>query len=154
VYAIRLRIFWVNAACMLNLVACWMHAACMLNKLACVQSPVFPPAERATATEPPPTATASGSCSQGEMYDAYVADQERTRAAEEASRARAAAARKAWPRHPNLLPPLCAGPRPVAEYCLTQLGPRQVVEACLTQLGRTYLALQHQCTLGQSMLQA
>lgn len=58
------------------------------------QTLVFPPVERGTATEPPPTATASGSCSQGEMYDEYMADQERARAAEEATRARAAAAKK------------------------------------------------------------
>jgi hypothetical protein len=95
---------------MLNLGACWVHAACMLNRLACMQTPVFPPTERGTATEPPPTATASGSCSQGEMYDAYVADQERARAAEEASRARAAAAKKVCPRHLNPLPPPYARP--------------------------------------------
>ena len=58
------------------------------------QTLVFPPVERGTATEPPPTATASGSCSQGEMYDEFMADQERARAAEEATRARAAAAKK------------------------------------------------------------
>ena len=67
------------------------------------QTLVFPPVERGTATEPPPTAAASGSCSPGEMYDEYAADQERARAAEEASRARAAAAKKV--RKPYILEP-------------------------------------------------
>lgn len=56
---------------------------------------MFPPVERGTATEPPPSAAASGACSQGEIYDEYLADQERMRVAEEATRARAAAAKKA-----------------------------------------------------------
>lgn len=53
-----------------------------------------PPKDRETMTEPPPTATASGSCTRWEVYDAYMEDHERQRQQEELARQRAVAARK------------------------------------------------------------
>ncbi|KAL4434101.1 hypothetical protein ABPG75_000542 [Micractinium tetrahymenae] len=52
------------------------------------------PRERSTMTEPPPTATASGSCSRWEIFEAYVADQDRQRQTEELARQKAQVARR------------------------------------------------------------
>lgn len=52
------------------------------------------PRDRGTMTEPPPTTTASGSCSRWEIYEAYVADQDRQRQTEELARQKAQAARR------------------------------------------------------------
>ncbi|KAK9862806.1 hypothetical protein WJX84_010841 [Apatococcus fuscideae] len=49
------------------------------------QTAVQPPRDRGTATEPPPTASTTGSCSMWQIYDAYIEDQERQAAAEEQS---------------------------------------------------------------------
>ena len=46
-------------------------------------------------TEPPPRADASGHCSDWAIHDAYVADLERQRCAEEQAKAKSSAARKA-----------------------------------------------------------
>lgn len=53
-----------------------------------------PPRDRATRTEPPPTAVTAGSCSRWEIYEAYVQDQERQRQTEELARQKAQVARK------------------------------------------------------------
>ena len=58
------------------------------------QLPVFPPRERAIATEPPLRTDAGGACSPAGIHDAYIGDHERQRAAEEAARARQAAAKR------------------------------------------------------------
>ena len=47
-----------------------------------------------TMTEAPPTATASGSCTCWEIFDAFIDDQERQRQQEEAAKLKAAAARR------------------------------------------------------------
>ena len=52
------------------------------------------PLDRGTMTEPPPATTASGSCSRWEIYEAYVADQERQRQTEELAQQKAQAARR------------------------------------------------------------
>ena len=52
------------------------------------------PRDRGTMTEPPPTTTASGSCSRWEIYEAYVADQDRQRQTEELARQKVQAARR------------------------------------------------------------
>lgn len=52
------------------------------------------PRERGSQTEPPPTATASGSCSRSEMFEAYIQDQDRQRQMEELARQKAAAAHR------------------------------------------------------------
>lgn len=62
--------------------------------LTMLQTPAHPPAEAGTMTQPPPTADAGGSCSPWHMHDAYMADLERQKAAEEAAKVRSAAARK------------------------------------------------------------
>jgi dynein intermediate chain 1 len=46
--------------------------------------------ERETMTEPPPTATREGSCSQYEIYDEYVQDQRRIKHEEEVQKAKTA----------------------------------------------------------------
>ncbi|KAA6426617.1 MAG: dynein intermediate chain 2 [Trebouxia sp. A1-2] len=51
----------------------------------------YPMRDRETTTEPPPTASFSGTCSQWEIYDAYIADQEKQRAQEEVNKQKAAA---------------------------------------------------------------
>ncbi|BDA47428.1 Dynein intermediate chain 1, axonemal [Coccomyxa sp. Obi] len=58
------------------------------------QTPVYPPRERGTMTEPPPRAIAGGHCSDWAIHDAYVADLERQRCAEEQAKAKSSAARK------------------------------------------------------------
>lgn len=50
--------------------------------------------ERGTMTEPPPTVTTSGSCSRWEIFEAYVADQDRQRQTEELARQKAQVARR------------------------------------------------------------
>ena len=52
------------------------------------------PHERSTMTEPPPTATASGTCSRWEIFEAYCADQDRQRQTEELARQKAQVARR------------------------------------------------------------
>lgn len=52
------------------------------------------PRERGTMTEPPPTATTAGSCSRWEIFEAYVADQDRQRQTEELARQKAQVARR------------------------------------------------------------
>ncbi len=59
-----------------------------------MQTPVYPPRERGTMTEPPPRADASGHCSDWAMHDAYVADLERRRFAKEQAEAKSSATRK------------------------------------------------------------
>ncbi|KAK9824529.1 hypothetical protein WJX72_011108 [[Myrmecia] bisecta] len=51
----------------------------------------YPMCDRATTTEPPPTATMSGECSQWGIYDAYLLDQERQKLQEEVTKKGAAA---------------------------------------------------------------
>ena len=74
------------------------EAARLRNQFNCadrgVQTGHRKPRDRGTMTEPPPTATASGSCSRWEIYEAYVADQERQRQTEELARQKAQAARR------------------------------------------------------------
>ena len=53
-----------------------------------------PPKDRQTMTEAPPTATAGGSCSKWEIYNAYVEDHERQKQQEEIAKQRALVARK------------------------------------------------------------
>ena len=50
--------------------------------------------ERGSMTEPPPTASASGSCSRWEIFQAYVQDQDRQRQSEELARQKAQVARR------------------------------------------------------------
>lgn len=52
------------------------------------------PRERSTMTEPPPTASTSGSCSRWEIFEAYVADQDRQQQTEELARQKAQVARR------------------------------------------------------------
>lgn len=59
-----------------------------------MQTTVYPPRERGTMTEPPPAAAVGGGCSEWAIHDAYAADQERQRVAEEHAKAKTAAARK------------------------------------------------------------
>lgn len=51
----------------------------------------YPMVDRGTTTEPPPTASMTGTCNQWEVYDAYIEDQERQRQQEELNRQKAAA---------------------------------------------------------------
>lgn len=77
-----------------------------------------PPRERSTMTEPPPTVSTSGSCSRWEIFEAYVADQDRQRQAEELARQKVQVARRgAAPQHQQQqqgkqqLPPAAATPK-------------------------------------------
>lgn len=55
------------------------------------------PKDRGTSTEPPPTASTSGSCSRPEIYEAYLQDQERQRQADAAARQKVQVARRGHP---------------------------------------------------------
>lgn len=59
------------------------------------QTAAQPPRDRGTNTEPLPITTVGGSTSQWVVYDAYVADQDRQRAQEEANKAKTGAGKSA-----------------------------------------------------------
>lgn len=99
------------------------------------------PRERSTMTELPPTASASGSCSRWEIFEAYVADQERQRQSEELARQKAQVARRGagqqqqqqaqqGRQHP---PPGAAASQqqqPAGAGALVQVGSRGEVRGC------------------------
>ncbi|MEW5300579.1 MAG: hypothetical protein WDW36_003498 [Sanguina aurantia] len=86
------------------------------------QTSNFLPRSRETYTEPPPTATVSGTCSQSEIYDEYIKEYERQRQ-EEAQKSRGGARR--GPPHPP--------PRPGRQHPRAQDPDHPILPPALAQ---------------------